>query len=152
MTRTDSKILIAAIVLLAILATGFLAFAKFRQTSLLDNGQVFSRTISENILGTWNADYFRQVADPGLLASFDTGGIDAMFRTFRRIGSLQSLGEARGELLNASWLPSDEPVMARYYIEAEFSAGRGEVYVELVATADGWNITNFYIQSPLLAE
>jgi len=34
--------------------------------------------VAENIITTWDQDYFVQVSDPALLANFDEGGITAI--------------------------------------------------------------------------
>ena len=146
------KILLPACLLLALLAGGYAVYLKMRQGALLENGETFARTIAGNIIQDWNIDYFRQVASGQLLASFDAGGIEAAFRNFRRVGTLQSLGGVRGELLNAGWLPAAQPLMARYYISGEFSSGPAEIYVELVQSGETWQVSSFYIQTPLLAE
>lgn len=137
---------------LVLLAGIYLGFVALRQKAQYSSGEQFSRSVSEMIVTTWNPDYFISNSSSQLLANLDARGIQMKLNNARRIGELQFMGQMRGELVNPSWLPTGEPLVARYYIAADFSAGPGEIYTELVEENGGWKLLNFYIQSPILAE
>lgn len=142
-------VLFATLVLFAGLYLGFIAL---RQNAQLDSGKQYSRSVAEMIVTTWSLDYFIANSSAQLLANLDTRGIQIKLNGARRIGELQSMGEVRGELVNPSWLPAADPLVARFYITAEFTGGPAEIYTELVVEDGAWKLLNFYIQSPLLAE
>ena len=75
-----------------------------------------------------------------------------MFANFRRVGRLVSLAPGRDELLNATWGPSEENLIARFYLDGEFSTGTSPVFVELVLMNNNWQLQNFYIEAPVLME
>lgn len=146
------KIIYSLFGICTLIAVLFFGFATLRQKAQLASGEEFSRTISEIILGNYSADYFISVSASPLLNNLDRRGMEIMLNSFRRVGELQTMGEARGELINSSWLPSEEPLVARYYISAEFITGPADIYAELIREAGAWKLLNFYIESPLLVE
>ena len=145
---------IAAITIgLLLLVSGIYAgFVMLRQNAQLASGEQYSRAVSDTILTSLNPEYFTSISSSGLLANLDPRGIQLKLNSFRRVGELQSMGEARGELVNPAWWPSGEELVARYYIAAEFSTGPAEIYTEIIEEDGAWKILNFYIQSPLLVE
>lgn len=146
------KILLAIIVLLAILAGGYLGFVMLRQQAQLASGEQFSVAVASTLLDTYSVEYFTSVSAAQANANLDTRGKEIKLNNLRRLGELQSMGEVTGELVNPSWLPTDEPLVARYYIATEFILGEAEIYTELVEENGAWKLLNFYIQSPLLVE
>ncbi len=146
------KIIASVLALLIALAGIYLGFVALRQNAQLASGEQFSRSVAEMIVTTWNPEYFIANSSRQLLANLDARGIQLKLNGARRVGELQSMGEARGELINPSWLPGGDSLVARYYITAEFSGGPGEIYTELVDEDGAWKLLNFYIQSPQLVE
>jgi len=137
---------------LVLLIAAWFGFKTLQHRNLLNNGHQFALTASENILASWNSDFFRQISSEELISSFDSNGIELMFANFRRVGRLESLAPERGELLNATWGPSEENLIARFYLDGEFSTGTSPVFVELVLMNNNWQLQNFYIEAPALME
>jgi len=48
--------------------------------------------------------------------------------------------------------PSEENLIARFYLDGEFSTGTSPVFVELVLMNNNWQLQNFYIEAPVLME
>jgi len=69
---------ITVVMIIIMIVCGTWLFQVLRKNALLDSSSQFSRTVAENIITTWDQDYFVQVSDPALLANFDEGGITAI--------------------------------------------------------------------------
>jgi hypothetical protein len=146
------KIIASLLALLVALAGIYLGFIALRQNAQLASGEQYSRSVAEMIVTNWSSDYFIANSSRQLLANLDARGIQLKLNGARRVGEFLSMGEARGELINPSWLPGGDSLVARYYIMAEFAGGPGEIYTELVDEDGAWKLLNFYIQSPQLVE
>jgi len=146
------KIIASILALLVALAGIYLGFIALRQNAQLASGEQYSRSVAEMIVTNWSPDYFIANSSRQLLANLDARGIQLKLNGARRVGEFLSMGEARGELINPSWLPGGDSLVARYYIMAEFAGGPGEIYTELVDEDGAWKLLNFYIQSPQLVE
>jgi hypothetical protein len=146
------KIIASILALLVALAGIYLGFIALRQNAQLASGEQYSRSVAEMIVTNWSSDYFIANSSRQLLANLDARGIQLKLNGARRVGEFLSMGEARGELINPSWLPGGDSLVARYYIMAEFAGGPGEIYTELVDEDGAWKLLNFYIQSPQLVE
>ena len=146
------KIIASILALLVALAGFYLGFIALRQNAQLASGEQYSRSVAEMIVTNWSPDYFIANSSRHLLANLDARGIQLKLNGARRVGEFLSMGEARGELINPSWLPGGDSLVARYYIMAEFAGGPGEIYTELVDEDGAWKLLNFYIQSPQLVE
>jgi hypothetical protein len=116
------KIIASILALLVALAGIYLGFIALRQNAQLASGEQYSRSVAEMIVTNWSPDYFIANSSRQLLANLDARGIQLKLNGARRVGEFLSMGEARGELINPSWLPGGDSLVARYYIMAEFAA------------------------------
>ena len=146
------KILFSILTVGILVAGLYLGFTLLRQNAQLSSGEQFSLAVTEVILSNPDVDYFTSISATQALNNLYARGIEIKLNNLRRMGNLQSMGKARGELVNASWLPADEPLVARYYIDAEFSSGPAQIYLELMEEGGAWKLMNLYVESPLLAQ
>lgn len=55
---------------LVLLIAAWFGFKTLQHRNLLNNGHQFALTASENILASWNSDFFRQISSEELISSF----------------------------------------------------------------------------------
>ena len=99
------KIIASILALLVALAGIYLGFIALRQNAQLASGEQYSRSVAEMIVTNWSPDYFIANSSRQLLANLDARGIQLKLNGARRVGEFLSMGEARGKLINPSWLP-----------------------------------------------
>ena len=143
-------------VFLVLLLAGavFFGYGVYQGKKLDASSRAYIEQNIPTILQTWSKDALLERAAPRLRRDLDEdpANTDLLFKKFKEVGTFQKMDDIKGNSIT-SLMPNKGLVKtAHYVIQAKFDQGDATITVNLVQTAEKWQVVGFFVNSPRMLQ
>jgi hypothetical protein len=148
------SILGGVFLLIVVIAVVFIGIGAYQGNKLDKSSKAYVEANVRPILSTWSKDELVKRASPKLLEIINQhpDQLDLLFKKLSKLGSLQSLGEPKGESLIAFTNSSGKVITAAYTETAKFDNGNADINIRLIQVDGQWQLLLFNVNSPLMLQ
>jgi hypothetical protein len=140
---------------LVVLAIAFFGYAAYQGRGLDKSSKAYVEEGVPPVISTWSKEELLKRSSPQLLKIVDEKPeqLDRLFKKFAKLGSVQSLGEAKGSANISYGSKNGKVISAAYIVTAKFTNGEGRISIRLIQSPAGeWQFLAFHIDSPVFLE
>lgn len=127
--------------LLAFLAYGMLVGPKLDHSS-----KIFVDRVVPEIVDSWSADKLMLHASSELSKTASKDQVDAAFRAFSKLGSLEKYAGSTGKAKISISPQAGRVVTAEYLTTAAFKNGEARIRITLLQKDGNWQIVGFFVE------
>jgi hypothetical protein len=148
------SILGGVFLLIIVIAAVLVGVGVYQGNKLDKSSKAYVEANVRPVVSTWSKDELVKRASPKLLEIInrDPGQADLVLKKLSKLGSLQSLGEPKGESLVAYTAGTGKVITAAYRETARFENGNADISVRLIQTDGQWQFLLFNVNSPLMLQ
>jgi hypothetical protein len=148
------SILGGVFLLIVVIAAVLIGVGVYQGNKLDKSSKAYVETNVRPVVSTWSKDELVKRASPKLLEIInrDPGQVDLVLKKLSRLGSLQSLGEPKGESLVSYTTGEGKVITAAYTETAKFDNGDADIMVRLIQADGQWQFLLFNLNSPVMLQ
>ncbi len=132
----------------------FVGYAAYQGQALDASSKAYVEQNVPPIVSTWSKDELLKRSSPQMLemARKNPEDLDRLFLRLSKLGSLQSLGEVKGDSSVSYTTRDGKTVTASYVANARFEKGSARITVRIIQLSGNWQFLFFNVSSPLFLQ